>query len=707
MTSQINPNNIDGNYPVAGIPNNTQGMRNNFTETRTNFQYARDEITELQNKVVLKQALTGGTLDNDMNDNVLRRVVLQDFAYTLVNIPATSGTITLDYAAGSYQQINPTGACSLAFANLPPAGQIGTLFFGFNVTNLAQTLTFPASVSQGLFGIEGISPGTPGATNTITFGQVNNFTFELITPDGGVTFYLYDLSRPRNRFFGNVVIDNAAAATSTVTGALVVDGGVGIGGNLHVGGQIVGNITVTGVSVVGNVTGGNIITSGTVLGNIDSENIAANNVSVTTLTAQDSTTISVESETSFYEQVFVDADMIVTGNVTVAGNISAATTTRIGGVRAGPGANISNTGLLTIDSANLSFSFGNFTASNNILTIVNSDENMILETQGNAEIQMVGNIGFYKSNGIPPDPNNRFFFARDDGQLRILVPVEDPLEGGVEIIGSATGNFVTPGAPGAMLHLTGNPNIACRLYHDTLGNYSSYVARRYNGNTASPGQVLAGEDVFRINTTAATDAGMGNVAMCQISFTALENQTTTAQGSSITFTVTPVGSPASSRVDVATITVANGMSATQFTTAGTVSATGNVVGGNVQTAGSVLSSGTAGVGYTTGAGGTVTQLTDKTTAVTLNTISGEITTSNANLNGDTSVTFTLTNSAIAATDVMIINHVSGGTIGKYTFNASCAAGSASITIHNVNSGGGAAEAAALVLRFAVIKAAVA
>jgi hypothetical protein len=138
-----------------------------------------------------------------------------------------------------------------------------------------------------------------------------------------------------------------------------------------------------------------------------------------------------------------------------------------------------------------------------------------------------------------------------------------------------------------------------------------------------------------------------------------------------------------------------------------VSASGNVVSGNVQTAGSVLSSGTAGVGYTTGAGGTVTQLTSKSTGVTLNAISGEITTSNANLVGDTSVTFTLTNSAIAATDVMILNHVSGGTIGKYTFNASCAAGSASITIHNVNSGGGSAEAAALVLRFAVIKAAVA
>jgi hypothetical protein len=73
--------------------------------------------------------------------------------------------------------------------------------------------------------------------------------------------------------------------------------------------------------------------------------------------------------------------------------------------------------------------------------------------------------------------------------------------------------------------------------------------------------------------------------MAQIRTTALENQTTTAQGSSITFTVTPVGSPASARVDVANVTVANGVTATKFTTAGTISATGNIAGGNLTTTG--------------------------------------------------------------------------------------------------------------------------
>jgi hypothetical protein len=71
MTSQINPNNIDGLYPTAGVSNNTQGMRDNFTNIKQNFQYAEDELNDLQSKVLLKAALDGTTLDNNINDNLL------------------------------------------------------------------------------------------------------------------------------------------------------------------------------------------------------------------------------------------------------------------------------------------------------------------------------------------------------------------------------------------------------------------------------------------------------------------------------------------------------------------------------------------------------------------------------------------------------------------------------------------------------------
>ena len=106
-------------------------------------------------------------------------------------------------------------------------------------------------------------------------------------------------------------------------------------------------------------------------------------------------------------------------------------------------------------------------------------------------------------------------------------------------------------------------------------------------------------------------------------------------------------------------------------------------------------------GYITGEGGTVTQATSKATAVTLNKKCGEITMNAASLAADTTVTFTLTNSTIAATDLLVLNHVSGGTAGSYLLNAQTAAGSVSINVRNVTAG---ALSEAIVIGFAVIKA---
>jgi hypothetical protein len=129
-----------------------------------------------------------------------------------------------------------------------------------------------------------------------------------------------------------------------------------------------------------------------------------------------------------------------------------------------------------------------------------------------------------------------------------------------------------------MLQITGNPELPARVYLDGNAEYASFVARRFNGNVAAPTAVLANQDVFRLNATAATSSGMGGVALGQIRITALENQTATAQGSKIVFTVTPVGVAATSRVDVATISTADGVSATKFTGPLTGNVTGNVTG---------------------------------------------------------------------------------------------------------------------------------
>jgi hypothetical protein len=126
--------------------------------------------------------------------------------------------------------------------------------------------------------------------------------------------------------------------------------------------------------------------------------------------------------------------------------------------------------------------------------------------------------------------------------------------------------------------------------------------------------------------------------------------------------------------------------------------------GAVMAASSVKStSASGGVGYATGAGGVVTQATSKSTGVTLNKVCGTITMDSATLAHQTPVAFTLTNSAIEATDVVAVCVKSGGTAGAYLVSAGAvAAGSCSITLFNCQTAGNLSEA--VVLQFAVIKA---
>ena len=107
------------------------------------------------------------------------------------------------------------------------------------------------------------------------------------------------------------------------------------------------------------------------------------------------------------------------------------------------------------------------------------------------------------------------------------------------------------------------------------------------------------------------------------------------------------------------------------------------------------------LGYTANAQGTVTQLTDKSTAVTLNKSAGRITMNNAELAATTNVSFTLNNSLISANDVLILT-VSGGNATAATYNCfvnSLAAGTASITLRNISAG---SLSEAIIVNFALI-----
>ena len=211
MTSAINPNNIDGAYPVAGQDNNSQGFRDNFTNTKTNFQFAADEITDLQAKVVLKQALTGTTLDNDMLGSVLANATLEDMAYTRLALGSVSSSQTINFAAAMFQTLTTTGSVSLAFTNFPPAGSAGVVNVQVTVSSVAHTLTLPAAISVNNQGIQGLNT----STNTITFAATGTYGFEFTTSDGGTTITVNETNK-RIQPFNNSSEDLAASAAANL-----------------------------------------------------------------------------------------------------------------------------------------------------------------------------------------------------------------------------------------------------------------------------------------------------------------------------------------------------------------------------------------------------------------------------------------------------------------------------------------------------------
>ena len=114
-----------------------------------------------------------------------------------------------------------------------------------------------------------------------------------------------------------------------------------------------------------------------------------------------------------------------------------------------------------------------------------------------------------------------------------------------------------------------------------------------------------------------------------------------------------------------------------------------------------------GVGYATGDGGTVTQITNRTTGVTLNTLAGAITTNNASLAAEATADFVVTNSKVAIEDTVVLSMRSGSNGGGTLVNViGVANGSFTIRVHNGNVAAGTAETGAIVINFAVIKAAV-
>jgi hypothetical protein len=187
--SSINPNNIDGTYPIAGQDNDSQGFRDNFTNIKNNFTFAYDELADLQSKAVLKSALSGAALNNDMAYAQLISPQLLKAVETKNDLGTKSGTFTISWADGHFQHYATSGNTTLAFSNWPTSGYYTRLRLQITTDTTNRTVTFPSAVSVGLSTVQGASG------QVVTLPTAGVYLFELTSYDAGTTVTIQDLLR--------------------------------------------------------------------------------------------------------------------------------------------------------------------------------------------------------------------------------------------------------------------------------------------------------------------------------------------------------------------------------------------------------------------------------------------------------------------------------------------------------------------------------
>lgn len=217
--SNINPQNIDGSFPIAGQDNNSQGFRDNFTNTINNFTFAAAELTDLQTNALLKGPLGSvgqtGTPTNDMEYTFITAPQLKQAVETINAIGNVSvgGSQTINWTTGHFQTISVTGSATLSFASTWPGSNLWTKLRLRILSYGSTAVTFPGTVTENIQNIRGYTSGT---TVYLSNGL---HEFEFSTYDSGQTVSISDLRKN----YGPVIQQLSPTANIAFTANVGVD----------------------------------------------------------------------------------------------------------------------------------------------------------------------------------------------------------------------------------------------------------------------------------------------------------------------------------------------------------------------------------------------------------------------------------------------------------------------------------------------------
>jgi hypothetical protein len=252
MSSQIDNNNIDITYPVAGQDNDSQGFRDNFAAIKSNFVSAKSEIEDLQGKVILKSPLGGtGTVSNDLGGSNISNGTFTNFNGTAHQQTVTSSSADIDVRVGSLQIATVTAdSATLTLKHWPAANIYANVRLHLRWGGTSLTVGDEVVIGKRY------TVDTVGNTNFITMGA--DPTAVLTGTISGGTTSAPNLTLPGNILnvtslaSGTLIIGTVITGTGVSAGTRIQGFGTGTGGTgtyiVDIGSQQVTSTTISGMT---------------------------------------------------------------------------------------------------------------------------------------------------------------------------------------------------------------------------------------------------------------------------------------------------------------------------------------------------------------------------------------------------------------------------------------------------------------------------
>jgi len=263
MSSKINTGTMNMNYPLPGVNNSTQGFRDNFSSIKMNLDAAKAEIDEIQSKALLKSPLTGSSLNNDVNNNIIRNAQTLGFRSSTYDLGSNlSGTVSVDLTYGDVQSGIMVGDISLSFLKWAPTATYSSVQLILTVTP-GQKINLPITSTTGVIYGTSTVVGFDSSTGDITVPSgIKRLHFQFNTVDCGTTIEIVpvDLGRratsieygtPWSTATGTITVTSGSTVVTVTGAASLPPSGSTITDSNH---RVIGTILTTAGLVTMNLT---------------------------------------------------------------------------------------------------------------------------------------------------------------------------------------------------------------------------------------------------------------------------------------------------------------------------------------------------------------------------------------------------------------------------------------------------------------------